>query len=258
MLTPYGFEVIASNAKSSAGATTAESPESSNGKNINFAFLKGYDRFGVGASSNNDDTFYDYNVKQAFQDTSYQNNYNGFIADKTINPTFNLGSAVSVLKEGSLLSPNVGLNLAYNRKSKTTDFGYGLALNSRYLTLGASYMPTRADPSSGAPETNTTTLTAGTRISVLSAEYSLLYFKAKDPVVRNLPIFYEPTRFITLTLNLDPAQVTMAKRQTINVLGGTSTLTMLTARVKVSKNFALALLKNHIPGSTSLSAQVVF
>jgi hypothetical protein len=261
-LTPYGAEVTITNSSNSTVENETGTSSKKSGADISFALLKGLENFGIASSNSNGDTFYDYNVSQALQETNFnQNDFRSFNTTKTINPTVDFGtsfapfSKVDALK---LINPTFGVTLSYNRIRKLIDFLYGTSLNTKYFTVGASYKKTRADDYSDKPEMTTTTVTAGTKLSFLTAEYTLLYSRTFDPVIKSTALFKRPIKFITLTLSMEPFQGTYANRSAPNILGETTTQNLWSFRYKFTKVLSLAFMKNHIPGSSSLNAQMIF
>src|SRR3990167_7522626 len=66
-------------------------------EDINFALIKGFQRFGTAASSNSDNTFYSYNLVHAYQGTPYRDDIERAAAEGSVLPTINLGASFALI-----------------------------------------------------------------------------------------------------------------------------------------------------------------
>lgn len=249
--TPLGVEGIVTTGGDRSKATT------------NFTLIKGFDRAGFGIANNSDKTLYTYNILQGLEGTPYQSAVNGYQAANSAMSSLNFGSAIAPLPSKLipfLSSPTVGANLRYNQLTQKWDLQYGTSINAEYFTVGVSYRNSIGSGSAGnyIATMSTTALTAGTKLGPLDLEYTLLFLKTPDPTLQVYSFFTKPVKIFTAALNLDSLHFTFAHREAYNVQDFKITTNLFAAQIELTKKLAVAFQHNYIPGSESLSAQLLF
>ncbi|MGZ6469278.1 MAG: hypothetical protein ACXWQJ_18395, partial [Bdellovibrionota bacterium] len=247
-LTPVGVEAIASTAGSRSGS------------NINFALIKGFKAYGFGLANNSDNTFYSYNLVQALKNTSYGNIINNFVAANALRSSINLGAAVAPFR-GKMFNfvsiPTLGIDLRYNRLTNNWDPQLGASFNASYFNFGASYTKSARGHGNTVPAMSTTSLTAGAKVGVLAAEYTVFYLGTSDPSLASLPLYSRPTQILTGSLGLSRFHFTAAYRKSYNVNANPVYLTLVAFQIELLKKLSLAFQRNYLPGASSLSLQVL-
>lgn len=228
--------------------------------NYNFAFIKGFQRVGTAVSSNSDNTFYSYNLAQGYIGNPYKSAFDKKVAAYSVLPTINVGSAMALLDEKlkPIMSPNLGIVARYNKISKAWDYGVGASANSEYVTVGVSSIRTKGEKSLGFPETTTSTASFGLKIMKFNFEYTVLYYRTEDPTVMSLPIFTDPVKIVTASLQLKSFIGTAAYRTAKNIMGDQAYLWLLSLQYQFTNHFALSYLSNYIPGTKSVGLQIFF
>ncbi len=251
--TPVGVEAIAS-----TSGSAKQTPD------FNFAFIKGYQRIGTAIASNSDNTFYSYNLVQASQNTSYGTTVSQALAQNTVMPTLNIGTAIALVENKlqeqakRFITPSLGLNLRYNKVTRGWDFGYGLSGSSKYFSVGLSYIANRGSRSIGYPDTSTTTFSLGTKLQHLNFEYTALYYRTSDPTLKTNPAFSNAVQIFTGSAQFGRVFPSMAYRRATNIDGASVGLLLVSLQYQLSDRFVAALLHNYLPGSSSAGLQVFF
>lgn len=247
--TPLGVEAIASTSGSHSANT------------INFTLLKGFTGMGIGVANNSDNTFYSYNLVQALQKTPYKDVINNFLVDNAVSSSINFGAAVAPFS-GQILQmisvPTFGLNIRYNQLTNNWDPQAGASLNLSFLNLGVSFRKSSRGKMNTVPAMSTSSMTIGTKLGVLAAEYSIFYMKTSDPNLAKLALYSRPTQILTGTLALLQLRISAAYRKAYNVDANPLTLVLLGAQYHLFSRLSLAVQHNYLPGATSLSAQLLF
>lgn len=248
-ITPVGVEAIMSTKGTDSGNT------------INFTLVRGFEKLGIGASNNSDNTFYSYNLVQALQETPFKDSINNFVASNAVGSSFNLGAAFAPFK-GKILNmvsiPSFGASLRFNRATNHWDPQLGASLNASIFNVGASFRSSKGGMSGVVPPLTTTNFTVGTILGVLAAEYSVFYVKTSNPALRNLPVYNRPTHILTGSLNFSRIHGTLAYRKAYNAQGSPISLMLYAAQYELLKRLSLAVQRNYLPGATSVSAQLLF
>lgn len=247
--TPVGVEGVVST--SSSGST----------QQPNFSILKGFNSFGAAASSNSDNTFYTYNLDQAFRGVNASaTTISTQTAHDSVMPTVNLGSALALVFDSikDTFVPSLGVNARYNKVIKNFELGLGLTLSFGHFTFGLSTISNKGDTATGIPTTNTTTYSFGFQFSPIHFDYTVLLYTTKDPTLSTLTLFSQPVTIYTASADLGIFHPTLGYRTAYNILGEKTTLTLLSLLVTITDHFALTVMSNYVPGSKSLGAQVFF
>jgi hypothetical protein len=227
----------------------------------NLSLIKGFERIGTAASTNSENTFYSYNLVQAFQGTQYRDMAERILAEKTILPTINFALATVLFPEtfANFITPSIGVTARYNKTTKNLDKGWGLSLNSKFLSAGVSGYNSAEYNSMGIPATKTTIYNVGLKLSVFNFDYTQLRYETKNlNWSRGFRVFSEPVHIYTATLNFDSVLLTTAHREAINILDEKVTTTLLSGQIRISKSIALLALYNYIPGATSVGLDYFF
>jgi hypothetical protein len=228
---------------------------------INVAVIKGFQRVGTALSTNSENTFYTYNLAQAYQNTAAQSPLERQVADASVMSTVNLGAALAIvanqLKRISI--PTLGLNLRYNTAARSWDPGFGLSVNSKHFDLGFSQYSGKARTPQTSMTTKTTTATVGAKFEYLNLEYTYLSYKANDiGLATRSAVFHNPVHIFTGVLQMKEVYFTLGRRLAFNMDDRRVALTLLALQIQFSGKFAFSYMLNYVPGASSIGFQAFF
>ncbi len=238
---------------------------------MNFALIKGFPQLGFGMASNNDDTFYAYNMKQALKGTSVTDQVYGFSPGDTAMSSLNFGTAVAPFPKtllGFIPLPVFGVNLRYNQLTRNWDWQYGASLNTSFLTVGYSHRKSVGSnenasiyagrPTLGIPTITTNALSVALNLKYISADYTVLSIDTASQALQILEMFSKPVTILTVRLAVSAFSATVAQRQTYDINNNKVSTTLVAAAWNFLPYAALGYQRNYVPGAHSLSLQVLF
>lgn len=257
-----GFSVNPSGIPTETTAFGLEGIWSSAGTNypktsLNTSIIKGYQRVGSALTSGNGHTFYSFNLLQAHQETGFQTSAEKVAAESTAEGTTNIGGALALVRNSAKakLVPTLGASARYNKLTKTWGPGYGVTLNSKFLSLGWGAWTSAGSVALGIPETSASNLNASARFGNVNVEYTYINYSAKGlPTI--MADYSHPVSILTGSLAIKRCIFTVAKRQAVNILNSPISLMLFAFQLQVSSHIALAYLHNYIPGAYSLGLQI--
>lgn len=224
----------------------------------NVAGVKGSPRLGIGFSTEDNDTFYTYNLRQAFQGTPLTTAVNNVYAQSAIHNTMNLSGSYALVKEPGVFLPVGGLSLVYDESTQYVNIGYGASLSSSFFSLGGSYVPLRGKTSRGILESSTLQWSVGLKLGRLSLDYSQLDYRTKDSRLQNLTLFSKSANYYSLAYGYKSLSGTVSMRQTYNVYGEKVHRELVALRWQATQNLGLSYKMNYLVGAHSVAMQVFF
>jgi hypothetical protein len=235
--TPYGLENIASQIRVDSGEFSSS-----------FSIVKGFQKFGTAVTTAGNNTFYGNDIVQRGTSGANLSTFTVAESGKKALPHFNLGTAFSLnpSKKGTHRALNLGLSARYNSITETVGPGLGLSLGERWFTLGVGMSRERV--SSTLPGIYFGSAMMALRVPMIELEYSLL-LNLNGPSLDPITIF-------TGTINLGRVYLTAAQRKASYAMDGKVTQYHYAVQARLSRQFALGVLHNFIPGTNSAALQV--
>ena len=224
----------------------------------NVAGVKGMPRLGLGFSTEDNNTFYTYNLRQATQGTPLTDMINGVFTSSTIRETATLAGSFALLKHPGPFSPVVGLSIIYDELISTFNLGYGLSINTPVISLGASYAPLKGKLDKQVPETSTLQWSAGIKLGKFSLDYSNLSYRTSDTRLQNLRLFDEAVHYISGTYSYKKVHITASTRRSYNIFGQKIHRELVSAHWQVFTKLGIGYKMNYLVGAHSFSAQIHF
>jgi hypothetical protein len=234
---PYGLETIQSAIPPAFGE-----------KAYTFSLIKGFHKFGSAVTTGNNNTFYGNDIVQRSQGYSTYDTFAPSEPAKGTLPSFNVGTAFSLLENKSIfnVAVSLGLSARYNHITNTMGGGMGLMIKSDYLILGAGFVNERV--SNYYPQIAFYSATVGLRLLLLDLEYTYLQHSGG--------VSLGPVQIVTMTYTVGPIILTYALRWLDFYYEGQVAQGHFALQCQFSKHLSLGVMQNYIPGANSIAVQI--
>lgn len=193
-----------------------------NNNKVNFAFIKGIENVGFGASSKNSNTTFfsgaeNYKVALSNSSSSYKST--------SLDQYINVGTALNLLKIPSIGSLPLGLSYRYNPETKKWTFNPGFEIRTSIFSLGLSYNRETPDKYNDGfytlqEERENISMNAGLKFTNLLLGYSLIYqrdstryFMPQSTILSSSTIHTVGTHIFSSTLITSNMSFTAAYRK---------------------------------------------